>query len=117
MKEFFLTDWKELACVLGFIIVTLVTVITNLTGKKVKVYDGIRTFILSILPHFINLIESEGRKPSVEKLKNCLIAVNVAIKQQYPSFEIGSCDEFIVENIERILSTPQKKKEVSYGKR
>ena len=49
MKEFFLTYWKELACVLGFIIVTLVTVITNLTGKKVKVYDGIRTFILSIL--------------------------------------------------------------------
>lgn len=116
MIEFFVTYWKELACVLGFIIVTLVTVITNLTGKKVKVYDGIRTFIVSILPHFINLIESEGKKPSKEKLKNCLLAVNVAIKQQFPSFDIGSYDDFIVENIEKILSTPQKKED-SYGKR
>lgn len=116
MKEFFLTYWKELACVLGFIIVTLVTVITNLTGKKVKVFDGIRTFIVSILPHFINLIESEGWNNSKDKLKHCLLAVNVAIKQQYPDFVIGSYDDFIVENIEQILSTPQKKED-SYGKR
>ena len=116
MKEFFFTYWKELACVLGFVIVTLVTVITGLKAKKVKVYDGIRTFIVSILPHFINLIESEGRKPSEEKLKNCLLAVNVAIRQEFPDFVIGSYDDFIVENIEKILSTPQKK-EVSNGKR
>lgn len=105
MMDFIWAHKYELIEIALLVTVTLITIFK----KKVKTYDGIKSVILSTLPHFITLIEQNRGKKGDEKLKACVLAINVYLKSQFPEFVIGSYDDFITENIEQILSTPQKK--------
>lgn len=111
MIEFLQEYWHVLIRIVLLIIVTCVT----LFKKKVKVVDTIKEQILAKLPDFVNMVEKNPHDPGT-KLDICVSAVNFWLNSIIPDFKIGSYDDFIIKNIENILSTPQKK-EVSNGKR
>lgn len=110
MIEFLSQYWHVLIRIALLIIVTLIT----LFKKKVKVYDAIPSVILEILPVLINQVEASSGLTGEQKLNTCVNLVNLFLKANYPDVKEGTYDDFIVQSIEKILSTP-KKKEVSNG--
>lgn len=103
MKEFIFTYWKELACGLGFLIVTLVTLIK----PKVKTIDTIKEVILEVLPKFINSVERPGDGST--KLKEVVCLCLTYLGRLYPDMDFSKYISFIKESVENILKCPQRK--------
>ena len=106
MKEFLIENWRlllEAACLIVSFVLFLVR------KKPVKVLDTIKEFVVRLLPGLINAAEMTTLS-GADKKKYVLEELVKVLK------EFGYCDEVITQylpfasdQVEVILSTPQKK--------
>lgn len=114
--DFILTYWREILLCLSFIVSFILSLI-RFVKKPVKVYDTLKEIIVRILPALINLAELQIDY-SGDKKKEFVIAKLVESLKDlgYGDDVITQYLRFAGEQVEIILSTPQKK-EVLYGKK
>lgn len=123
MKSFILENWR---LIFDFLSVICVTIFFFIKKKPIKIVDSVKTTIIAALPNIINRVEEykdifdPSRKlDSKEKLQmalNCCYSILVD--------ELGIREEdlclyrsWLVDAIENILSTPQKKGEIENGEK
>lgn len=107
MKEFIVNYWKEILHVVIFICCLVFCLVKK---KPIKIQDTLNEIILKLLPGCINSVEinCSGVDGSSKK-KLCISLVLEALKQLgYVNLDQSYLD-FINQQIEVILSTPQKK--------
>ena len=102
MKEFLFTYWREIL----YVICALITIVFFFIRKKpVQVLDTFKELILRLLPYCINEAEKapKGEKlsASLRFLKSVLADMGYELNADY--------EKFALEQVEIILSTPQKK--------
>ena len=107
MKDFILTYWKEILEIVIFIACLVFCIVKK---KPIKIQDTLNEIILRLLPGCINSVEinCSGVDGSSKK-KLCTSLVLEALKELgYVNLDQSYLD-FISQQIEVILSTPQKK--------
>ena len=107
MKEFVINNWRDLlsaACMLVSLILFIVR------KKPFKVVDSLREVIVRLLPALINNAETKSELKGEQKM-SCVVDELVLILQDlgYGSEVINQYLPFAREQVEVILSTPQKK--------
>lgn len=114
--DFIFTYWREILLCLSFIVSFILSLI-RFVKKPVKVYDTLKEVIVRILPALINLAELQIDY-SGDKKKEFVIAKLVESLKDlgYGDEVITQYLRFASEQVEIILSTPQKK-EVLHGKK
>lgn len=105
MLEFLQNYWREIIDVAAII---LSIVLLCIRKKPVQVVDTVKETILRLLPHCINSSES---LPRGQKLSNCLALLSTVLADLGIDFS-DDYRRFAAEQVEIILSTPQKKLEV-----
>ena len=99
MKEFIIDNWKLLVCVA----IGLAEILVLIFKKRIK-FDTTKEKILEVLPFCIKIAEElVGSGFGDEKLQIVLDFVKELCKLD------NSYDDFIVNNVEKILLTPTKK--------
>lgn len=110
MIEFIENHYLLLIAAVGFV-VEVIVLIRSFRKGKVNQEDFIENIIDKVLPGYINLAEASGAD-GVEKLA---LVVKLAIEQIKRYITSGS-EEFyrklIIQKVEAILSTPQKKEKL-----
>ena len=113
VKQFFIQNWQLLASALLFIVSFIVAFITR-RKKGYTFSDILLGLIAEQLPSWIALAESAGGTGEQKKVQVLNNALNYASKtlgrklsEEETSFIIAQASE----QIEKILGTPQKKKE------
>lgn len=107
MKEFILTYWREILSLICFIASIILCCVRK---KPVKVVDTLRETILRLLPGCINAAEIESGLTAEKKKAFCVSCLqNVLRDLGYGDDVVGQYLPFIYDQIEVILSTPQKK--------
>lgn len=111
MKEFLnfiFTYWKDILTLLLFIISVVVFIVKK---KPVKVIDTVKECITRLLPYCIYEAEKqEELKGKGEKKKIFALSVLYKLLQEFGYEEVyDQYREYAAEQIEVILSTPQKK--------
>lgn len=107
--EFLITYWRE---ILQVIILLASFVIWICRKKPVKVVDTLKETILRLLPGCINAAEMQSGLTGKDKLNFCISLVQGSLKEMGIGDDIISTYlPFICNQVEVILSTPQKKKE------
>lgn len=108
MKEFLTTYWFELVLV----VLTVVSCVISIIRKKPsKAVDDVKLIISEVLPGFINLAEMSGVCGKA-KLMFVVDSVMKRIKAYVSSKDEQYWMTYISEQVENILSTPQKKEVV-----
>lgn len=110
MKDFVLTYWRVL---LEALLVIVAFVICLIRKHPIKVVDTLKEIICRLLPCCLNQAEQSELKGDDKKVF-ALKLLDEALKEL--GFELGDYREFASEQLEIILSTPQKK-EVRYEKK
>lgn len=89
----------------------LISFILALFRKKSKfnLMDEIKSFILSVLPEIINSVETDGNGET--KLLLVLKEIQLLLVKKYNFYDFDSIQNFVIESIENILSTPKKKED------
>ena len=105
MIEFIRIYWREIIDVAALI---LSIVLLCIKKKPVQVVDTVKETILRLLPYCIN---SSEVCPRGEKLNNCLALLSTVLSDLGITFT-DDYKKFATEQVEIILSTPQKKTEV-----
>lgn len=106
MIEFLKDNYK---LIIDIVLVIVATVIMCIKKKPVKVVDSAKETVCLLLPGLINLAEASGLTGAnkktfvVQKLHECLLDLG------YTSDCIEILEEFARDQVEVILSTPQKK--------
>ena len=117
MIDFLLKYWRIIleAC---FLIVSFILFMVR--KKPIKLTDSIKTQVISFLPKVIKYCEnwnkqlaSDSKLSGLEKLTMALSMVNTFLIDEcgLSESELPLYHDFIVNSIEEILSTPQKKGE------
>lgn len=112
MIDFLKTYWKFFALVL-LVILDLLLVILN-RRKPVKVFDSVHQTILSVLPDLIKSAEASfASGHGSEKLEMVKQLVYQLLMSVYglSAIDTQKYDAFITAQVEKVLSTPQKKEE------
>ena len=102
MKDFILNYWREILDVLAIVISIILLCIKK---KPVQVVDTLKETIIRLLPYCIN--KAEGC-PKGEKLAACLALLGELLSSMDLPFT-ETDKKFATEQVEVILSTPQKK--------
>lgn len=102
MKEFILTYWKEILSLVGLAASIIICCIRK---RPVKVVDSLNDLIIRLLPYCINKAESQ---PKGAKLGFALSTLSDLIKESGYEMDADHL-KFAAEQVEIILSTPQKK--------
>lgn len=101
----FLSDnWKWLL----EIVLAIASILIVILRKKVKVYESVKEYILSMLPYYINFAESLYDS-GFDKKTFVYDAIVAFLKGKFGNFDESKYVDFIKDSIESILSTPQKK--------
>lgn len=108
MKQFFIENWRwilEAVCAVAALVFCLIR------KKPVKVVDTLQQIILRLLPGLINQAEIQfGCGNGSAKLQFVLDLLQSVLKQMgYGGETIQSYLRFAKDQVEVILSTPQKK--------
>lgn len=104
--DFIKTYWRE---ILEFVVILISIVICCIKKKPVKVVDTIKEVIVRVLPAFIIKAEASDKK-GADKLLLVLDLVKGFLKEMsYGDDVISQYLPFAKEQVELILSTPQKK--------
>lgn len=102
MKEFLINNWR---IILEAALVITSAVLFIVRKKPVQVIDTLKETIIRLLPYCIQKAESspKGQKLSVclKLLKSVLASMGIELNDDY--------ERFASEQVEVILSTPQKK--------
>lgn len=102
MKDFILSYWRE---ILEVVAVLVSIIICCIKKRPVQVVDTLKETIIRLLPYCILKAESapKGEKliSCIEILKTTLRELGVELNDDYKAFAL--------EQVEIILSTPQKK--------
>lgn len=107
MKEFFVLYWREILCVLAIIVNIVLWFIRK---KPVKVVDTLKEVICRVLPALINLAEVQNGLKGDGKVQFVLDQLAKTLREfGYGDEVITQYLPFAVEQLEIILSTPQKK--------
>ena len=108
--QFVIENWRYFVD-LGSIIVCVVLFIVR--KRPTKLVDGIEELILKVLPSAIVYAEAKvGAGHGDVKMTEVMALISEYIKERYPDVDFGIYTKFIKEQVEYILSTPQKKEEV-----
>ena len=106
MKEFLINNWRwilEVVCAIAALVFCLIR------KKPVKVVDTLSTIILRLLPGLINAAEIAGGNGSA-KLQYVLDHLVEILKEcNYGDEVIAPYLPWVKDQVEVILSTPQKK--------
>ena len=102
MKEFLLNYWKE---ILEALVLVTSIIICCIKKKPVQVVDTLKETIIRLLPYCINQAED---KPKGEKLVFCLNLLSGLLAELGLQLN-DDYKKFAAEQVEVILSTPQKK--------
>lgn len=106
MKDFLFNYWRE---ILEVIVILISLIICCIRKKPVKVVDTIKEIIVRVLPAFIVQAEASGLK-GADKLELVLSLVKGFLKEMsYGDDVISQYLAFTKEQVELILTTPQKK--------
>lgn len=109
MKEFLLTNFKEiiiLACFLVEMIVLSVAIV-----KKSKKGSSLYSDILSSLPEIVSRVEKTiGAGHGAEKLRLVLDIVSNLVLKETGEKMTQADSKFFTSMVEKILDTPEKKK-------
>lgn len=109
--KFVVNHWELVS---SFVILVITGVIQLLKKKPVTVVDSLKTVLLKIIPIAINAAELSSGKKGDEKLDYCIDVIYNAVKNEITLSEFNkNYRGFVVNQIESILATPQKK-EVSH---
>lgn len=108
MKEFLIEYWRDILS----IVVMLTTLVLWLVRKKpVKVIDTIKESILRLLPYCISEAEKLTGVTGADKKAFALDMISAYLKEfiSCGDDELKTYLQFASEQVEVILSTPQKK--------
>lgn len=104
--DFIKTYWREILEVLALLVSIVICCIRK---KPVKVVDTIKEIIVRVLPAFIIKAEASDKK-GADKLSLVLDLMKGFLKEMsYGDDVVSQYLPFIKEQVELILSTPQKK--------
>ena len=102
MKDFLLTYWREILAAIELIIVIVLYIVKK---RPVQVLDTFRELILRLLPYCITKAEEQPKGTkldfAIDLLKKVLAEMGYELSGDY--------EKFAREQVEVILSTPQKK--------
>lgn len=102
MKQFIIENWRLL---LEATLVLISTILFIVRKRPVRVVDSLNEIIVRLLPYCITLAE---KAPKGEKLSQCLdLLAKLLADMDYELDETHK--KFAAEQVEAILSTPQKK--------
>ena len=108
MKEFLTTYWFELV----LIVLTVVSCVVSIIRKKPsKTNEDVKLMISEVLPGFINLAEASGVCGKA-KLMFVVESILKRIRKYVSEKDTSYWMTYIQEQVENILSTPQKKEVV-----
>ena len=110
MIEFLKENWKLIL----EIVVLLASVIFFVVKKKpLKLVDGVKSRIVKFLPAIIKCVEKDSKGKGAEKMAEALSMVHILLYEDFDMNEedVSQYDQFVIDRIEDILSTPQKKGE------
>lgn len=108
MKEFLTTYWFELV----LIVITVVSCVVSIIRKKPsKTNEDVKLMIAEVLPGFINLAEASGVCGKA-KLMFVVESILKRIRKYVSGKDTSYWMTYIQEQVENILSTPQKKEVV-----
>lgn len=106
VQQFFVNYWREILSVVCLIVSTVLWIVRK---KPVKVVDTLKELIVRLLPALINGAEATHLSGS-EKLKMVLDSLSkILIDFGYGDDVVNQYLPFAKEQVEVILSTPQKK--------
>lgn len=109
MKDFFIENWRIL--VEGLLAIVSLTCL--IFRRSVKLTDSLKTLIVEWLPACISKAEASGYKGH-EKLEYCIECLYVFLAKDLSREEFDKRYRSYIElMIESILSTPQKKGDLS----
>lgn len=105
--KFVVNHWELVSSLL----ILIVTGVIQLFKKKpVTVVDSLKAVIMKIIPLAISATEINCVKKGSEKLDHCLDIVYGAVKDEITLSEFNkNYKKFVVDQIEMVLATPQKK--------
>lgn len=109
IKDFLLTYWKELV----YGVIAIATLLVAIFRKKGRV-DPVLDKILEAAPGVINHVENHYGAGNGALKKSMVMALLGKIYKKYTGYEL--CDQselfhMISEYVEKILSTPERKKD------
>lgn len=100
--DFIRTYWRELLAAVELVVVVILWIVKK---RPVQVVDTLKETIVRLLPYCINSAESA---PKGEKLAACLAVLSQVLADM--GIELNDdYKKFALEQVEVILSTPQKK--------
>lgn len=106
VQQFFVNYWREILSAVALIVSIVLWIVRK---KPVKVVDTIKEVIIRLLPALINGAEATGLTGK-EKLKLVLDSLSkILIDFGYGDDVVNQYLPFAKEQVEVILSTPQKK--------
>lgn len=109
MKEFFINYWREIIWILSAVISLVCLFIRK---KPVKVVDTVREVIIRLLPYCISQAEKLINATGADKKEYALSLLWKLLSEivSVSSEDLSSMySEFASDEVEVILSTPQKK--------
>lgn len=107
--QFIVENWRYLVDFAGVIICVVLFIVRK---RPTKLVDGIEELLLKVLPSAIIYAEQKvGAGHGDVKMTEVLALCSEYIKERYPDVNFGMYTKFIKEQVEYILSTPQKKEE------
>lgn len=113
MIDFIIQYWPTLA-IAAIEIVSIILVI--IIGKKKGIStDAIKVIIANKIPSLVSLAEASG-STGKEKLGFVVMSCLALVKKYVSNCDESFWIEYIIEQVEAILSTPQKK-EAFYGEK
>lgn len=105
--EFYQTFKTEIFAVLSFIVFVIYCFIKK---KPYLILDTIKELIVRVLPVLINQAENAGLSSGEDKLKYVLSELSSLLKEQgFSEALVSQYLPFAQEQVELILTTPQKK--------
>lgn len=108
MKEWFIENYR---IVIEVVLLIISVIIMCVKKKPVKVVDSAKEIVMTLLPGLINSVEISELKGSDKKDKVLSLLHECLVDLGYSSDCIVLLDEFAKDQVEVILSTPQKKGE------
>lgn len=104
--NFVLTYWRQIFDICCVVVSVIILIIKK--RPVINVLDEIKKDILTFLPDVINSVEAPGN--GEEKLAAVIEIVHGYLIKKYGSLvNWNSLDDFIIDSVESILSTPTKK--------
>ena len=115
-KEFLISNWQLLASAILFLIAVIAGIISKVR-KGYNLSDLVLGLITEELPEWINIVEGSGtgEQKKVKVLNYALSFASKKMGRQLKEEEVSLITTYVTEQIEKILSTPQKKNIANNG--